>query len=114
MTKVCDLVKNTDPALHPASRWAGITRIVSWSDRMEQPIQVRSAAGPLYFPYDAGVPLACFALNVDAGAVVVFADDYEDANFNRYAQTMSWVISRAVELTRAHNARAAQREKASP
>jgi len=163
ITKISDPVKNTDPVLHPASRWsdirasgttaglaavvalclcscgvppdptreqprlsayaqrfapdfreAGITRIVSWSDRVEQPVQVLSAAGPLYFPYDAGVPLARFALNVDGGAIQVLADDYDDANFDRYTQTMSWVIRRAVELARSNNARAAQREKASP
>jgi hypothetical protein len=98
----------------PDFREAGITKIVSWSDRVEQPVQVRSAAGPLYFPYDAGVPLARFALNVDGEAVLVLADDYDDANFDRYTMTMSWVIRRAVELTRTNNARAAQREKASP
>jgi len=98
----------------PELREAGITKIVSWSDRVEQPVQVRSAAGPLYFPYDAGVPLARFALNVDGGAVQVLADDYDDANFDRYTLTMSWVIRRAVELTGTNNARAAQRERASP
>jgi hypothetical protein len=98
----------------PELREAGITKIVSWSDRIEQPVQVRSAAGPLYFPYDIGVPLARFALNVDGGRIQVLADDYDDANFDRYTQTMSWVIRRAVELARTNNARAAQREKASP
>ena len=98
----------------PELREAGITKIVSWSDRVEQPVQVRSAVGPLYFPYDAGVSLARFALNVDGGAIQVLADDYDDFNFDRYAQTMSWVIRRAVELARSNNARAAQREKASP
>jgi hypothetical protein len=98
----------------PDLREAGITKIVSWSDRLEQPIQVRSAVGPLYFPYDAGVPLARFALKADGGAVVVYADDYDDANFDRYTQTMSWVIRRAIELTRTNNARAAQHERASP
>jgi len=98
----------------PELRAAGITKIVSWSDRVEQPVQVRSAVGPIYFPYDAGVPLARFALNVDGGAIQVLADDYDDANFDRYTQTMSWVIRRAVELARSNNATAAQREKASP
>jgi len=98
----------------PELREAGITKIVSWSDRVEQPVQVRSAVGPLYFPYDAGVSLARFALNVDGGAIQVLADDYDDSNFDHYAQTISWVIRRAVELARSNNARAAQREKASP
>ena len=98
----------------PELREAGITKIVSWSDRLEQPVQVRSNVGPLYFPYDAGVPLARFALNLDGGNVQVLADDFDDANFDRYTQTMAWVIRRATELARTNNARAAQHEKASP
>ena len=98
----------------PELREAGITKIVSWSDRLEQPVSVRSAVGPLYFPYDAGVTLARFALNADGGAVVVYADDYDDANFDRYTQTMAWLIRRPVALARTNNARAAQHEKASP
>ena len=98
----------------PELREAGITKIVSWSDRPEQPVQVRSNVGALYFPYDAGVPLARFALNLDGGTVQVLADDFDDANFDRYTQTMAWVIRKATELARTNNARAAQHEKASP
>jgi hypothetical protein len=98
----------------PELREAGVTKIVSWSDRLEQPVQVLSSVGPLYFPYDASVPLARFALKVDGGTIQVFADDFDDANFDRYSQTMAWVIRRATELARTNNARAAQYEKASP
>src|SRR5512137_1113214 len=61
---------------------AGVTKIVSWSDRVEQPVQVTSRGGPIYFPYPRGLPLARFALVVDGGRTVVRSDDFDERNFD--------------------------------
>jgi hypothetical protein len=93
---------------------AGVTKIVSWSDRVEQPVQVTTRGGPIYFPFPRGLPLARFALSVDGGRVTVRSDDFDERNFDTYTASMRPVIAEALRLTRENNARLETREKASP
>ena len=92
---------------------AGVTKIVSWSDRTEQPVQVTTTGGPVYFPYPRGEPLARFALLVDGGRATVRSDDFDEREFARYTASMRRVIDEALRLTRENNARLDVREKAS-
>ncbi|CAG0992889.1 hypothetical protein BURK1_02367 [Burkholderiales bacterium] len=97
----------------PALRAAGISKIHAWSDRLEQPVQVTSAGGPLYFPYPRGMPLARFALHADAERVVVLSDDYDPAAHDRYVESMRRVIAESLRLAGENAARLETREKAS-
>jgi hypothetical protein len=72
----------------PALQQAGISKIVSWSDRAEQPVQVMSTGGAVYFPYAPGVSLVRFALTVDGGRATVKSDDYAPEQHDRYVSTM--------------------------
>jgi hypothetical protein len=93
---------------------AGVIKIVAWSDRVEQPVQVTTRGGPIYFPYPRGVPLARFALGIDGGRATVRSDEFDDGNFETYTASMRPVIAEALRLTRENNARLETREKASP
>lgn len=92
---------------------AGVTKILSWSDRVEQPVQVTARRGPVYFPYPRGEPLARFALLVDAGRTTVRSDDFDERDFDRYTASMRRIIDEALRLTRDNNARLETLEKAS-
>ena len=91
---------------------AGITKIVSWSDRPEQPVQVTTAAGPIYFPYPQGLPLARFVVIVDGGRVTVKSDDYDERNHEAYTGTMRRIIDESIRWARGNNARTDEKEKA--
>ena len=97
----------------PALKAAGISKIHAWSDRSEQPVQVTSAGGPVYFPYPQGLPLARFALHADADRIRVYSDDYDPADHDRYVEAMRRVIAQALRLAGDNNARLETREKAS-
>jgi hypothetical protein len=90
---------------------AGITKIVSWSDRPEQPVQVTTRGGPIYFPYPQGMPLARFALTVDANAVTVTSDDYDERNHDAYTETMRRIINESIRWTAGNNERLEQKER---
>jgi hypothetical protein len=92
---------------------AGITTIHAWSDRAEQPVQVLTRGGPIYFPWPAGVPLARFALVVDGNRIRVASDDYDPASHDRYVATMKRASGEALRLAADQNAVQATREKAS-
>lgn len=92
---------------------AGITKIHAWSDRAEQPVQVLTRGGPIYFRWPAGVPLARFALVVDGGSVRVASDDYDPASHDRYVAAMKRATGEALRLAFDQNAVQATREKAS-
>jgi len=94
-------------------RAAGIQKIVSWSDRAEQPVQVTTQGGPIYFPYRPGIALARFTLDATGPTIRVLADDYDGAGHERYTQTMSWVIGEALRFAGDNNARIGQRDRAS-
>lgn len=92
---------------------AGITKIHAWSDRAEQPVQVLTRGGPIYFRWPAGVPLARFALVVDGNTVRVASDDYDPASHDRYVAAMKRATGEALRLAGDQNAVQATREKAS-
>ena len=97
----------------PALQQAGISKIVSWSDRPEQPVQVMSAGGPVYFPYAPRVSLVRFALTVDGGRATVKSDDCPPEQHDRYVATMDWVLRESLRFTTQNNTRLETKEKAS-
>jgi hypothetical protein len=97
----------------PALQQAGISKIVSWSDRPEQPVQVMSTGGPVYFPYAPGVSLVRFALTVDGGRAMVKSDDYAPDRHQRYVATMDWVLRESLRFTTQNSTRLETKEKAS-
>ncbi len=97
--------QRADPLLR-----AGITRILAWSDRFEQPVQVLTRAGPVYFPYPRGLPLFRFALVVDGARVTVKSDDYEPRDHERDAAALQRVVDEALRYAGEHVAGHDQRE----
>lgn len=91
---------------------AGIGKIVSWSDRPEQPVQVTTTGGPIYFPYPQGLALARFVIIVDGNRVIVKSDDYDERNHDAYTETMRRIIDESIRWARGNNARIEEKEKA--
>jgi hypothetical protein len=90
-----------------------ISKIVSWSDRPEQPVQVMSTGGPVYFPYAPGVSLVRFALTVGGGRAMVKSDGYAPDQHERYVATMDWVLRESLRFATQNNMRLETKQKAS-
>jgi hypothetical protein len=92
---------------------AGVAKIVAWSDRPEQPVQVLTHNGAIYFAWPRGVPFASFALDVTGAAeITVRADGYAEADRARYAGAIDAAAREALRLAGDHNARVELRERA--
>jgi len=90
---------------------SGITKIVSWSDRPEQPVQVLTRGGPIYFPYPPGLRLARFAIIIDGSHVSVRSDDYDERDHEAYVETMRYIVDESIRWTRSNNTRLEEKEK---
>jgi hypothetical protein len=93
-----------------ALQQAGIARIHSWSDRIDQPVQVLTRAGPVYVAYPQGLPLFRFALIVDGTRVTVKSDEYEPRAHGRDSAALQRVVDEALQYAGNHVAAHDQRE----
>jgi hypothetical protein len=91
---------------------AGIDKIVAWSERPEQPVQVLGRNGAIYFPWRRGLPFATFAIDVGRGGATVRADGYSDADDVRFAAAIDFAVRESIRLARDHNAQVEERERA--
>lgn len=97
--------QQADPLLQ-----AGIAKIVAWSDRADQPVQVLTRAGPVYFPYPRGLPLFRFALVVDGARITVKSDEYDPSDHERDTAALRRVVDEALRQAGAHVAATEQRD----
>jgi hypothetical protein len=97
--------QHADPLLR-----AGIAKIVSWSDRIDQPVQVLTRAGPVYFPYPRDLPLFRFALVVDGARVTVKSDDYDPRDHERDTAALRRVVDEALRQAGDHVAASDRRD----
>lgn len=89
--------QQADPLLQ-----AGIAKIVAWSDRVDQPVQVLTRAGPVYFPYPRGLPLFRFALAVDGTRITVKSDEYDPRDHERDTAALRRVVDEALRQAGGH------------
>ena len=92
----------------------GVEKVVVWSNRPEQPVQVITRNGAIYFPWPPSLPFAAFAVDVRGSDASVRADGFVDADRTRYASAIDFALAESQRLARDNNARLEIREKASP
>ena len=90
---------------------AGITKIVAWSQRADQPVQVLTRSGPVYFPLPRELQLLRFALVVDGARVQVRSDEYDAGAHELQAEAMRKIVDEAIRLAGRHTAQADERAR---